>query len=85
MATQHADLSDLTATNLTSTMSLSSGERYVIQAQGQMVFLVEASSAPTPATAAAHIIAPPDAWTVKQGTDNLYAWGKGRVVVTEAG
>lgn len=63
---------------------MANGTSYTLQAIGR-VNLAEAASAPTiGSTSAYHIVTDRELVIIKQGTDNLYAWGLGRVVVTEA-
>lgn len=82
MATQNHQLSSAEVTNLTQELNLLSGKTYLLQAVGGFVYLHEAATEPSTDISAAHHIAPRETWGIKQGTENIYAWGPSWAVVT---
>jgi len=85
MATTHRDLKPDEVTNLTSVLSLTENLNYTLQAQGGDIYLAEASSEPQLSTnPAAFILSPRKSKDYQQGSENLYAWGRGRITVFDA-
>ena len=85
MATARYQLAADTITDLTAELSLADGTSYLVQCLGGVMFLTEAATAPADMTGPAHVVSHLQTWTVQaSSSENLYGWGSGLVVVTEA-
>ena len=84
MATQHANLSRTATVNLTTTLSLSDGTSYLVQALGGHYARLREDTTTPALDAPAYILHPHETWTIVQGSDDIYAWGDCRLVITEA-
>ena len=86
MATQIASITD-TPTDIKADLSLVVDTTYLIQViGGSSAKLFESSSAPD-SEDNSHVMQSGETWTVKVGSDSLYAWsltGSNRLAVTEA-